>query len=423
MAARGRFGRWTPPSFSVSATPIVRQFNAANVATASTTSNMAATPGGSGGFNLTQAIADDYDISPSYVPLLFNPSAMNEGNKYAAAGGTDRKTAQRPVFLRQPGDRMPTAFELRNQAFYDPSREPIVGEGGKTLNPKDGSLDSVWEFVLNGYIPPAGSAARATMEAELTPGHGTLQNAINNLGLTSQLGQGLVEYNPAGLTKLTAAEKAAIPFSGAVVFDRFRGGWTVAPEVATSPNNFPAYQGNMIPDDPNFQYTKNPPAWIIPGVATVQSIPGSGSTVGFNTELGQWMTRPSEVGEKTTWELAATNPNTGQIDPSMITREVAVKLNEFGNLPSEFQYLMTDAKPWGYWSTQTPTTTTPRKETPGGGTPTPPPAPPKPPKETTPTVAPVTQRPGPSFGAGTTTPSAPAVKPQQPISIPKMTAL
>ena len=329
--------------------------SAAASAAPSTPENKRTKQSGSGNSSLTQIIADDYDLSADYVNLLFNPESMNDANKQAAAGGTDKRTAQRPVLLRQPGDRMPTAFELRNQAFYDPSREPIVGEGGKTLNPNDTSMEGIYDFILNGYLPPVGSPTRAAMEKEFTPGYGTLQNAINQLGLTSQLGQSPVEYNPSNFTKLTAAEKAAIPFSGSVVFDRWNGGWTVAADTATSPNNFPAYQGNMVTDDPNFKYTQNPSNWIIPGVATVKSVPGSGSTVGFNTELGQWMTRPTEVGEKTTWELAATNPTTGQIDPGMVSRETAAMLKQYGNLPTEFEYLLTEGKNWGYWTKDTTT--------------------------------------------------------------------
>lgn len=454
MARRGRFGNWTRPTFSVSATPIVQQFGQSGIGASASTnpssSSYASTYGNRQwrANNLTPAeaakysIAEEYDLSLPAVNLIFDPGSMNEGNKYAAAGGSDPKTARYPVLLRKPGDRLPTTFEMRNQWAYQADREPIIGEGGQTLDAND---PNSWdEFNMAGYIPPRGSAAFNAMKENYSSVGETFDETLSRLGTTGALGQALTEY-PTGLKPVT--NKEAIPVSSSVVYNppayktvqnpdgttttqylntSWNGqpsGYSVAAEVATSPNNFPALQGNMIPDDPNFKPTPNPQFWILPNGNTTKSIPGSGSTVGFNTELWQWQTKPEEVGDKTTWELAATNPNTGKIDPLLISRETAAALDKFGNLPQEFKYLLTDSysiyepqvAPTAPEPTATPTPSPTPTKTP---TPTPPPAPPKKTVETPPPAPTVPQRPT----TPSPTPAQPKV-PTAPISIPKMTAL
>ena len=443
MARRGRFGSWNRPDYYQSATQVLQQVTRANagVSTAATTS---ATSGTAGGFGRIQAIADDYDLSIPAVEAIFDPSSLNEGNRYAAAGGSDPKTARYPVLLRKPGDRMPTPFELRNQWAYDAKREPIVGEGGETLDVNASNIDDAIEFIFAGYIPPSGSPAYKSLENFYSSTGETLEQTLSRIGTTSNLGQPLEQY-PTGLAKLT--NKEAIPFSSAVVYnppayrtvqnqdgttrtEYLSTSWSGAPSgysvyapTATSPKNFPALQGNMIPDDPNFKPTPNPQFWILPNGNTTKSVPGSGGTVGFNTELWQWQTKPEEVGDKTTLELAATNPNTGKIDPLLISRETAAALDKFGNLPEEFKYLITDS--YSIYEPQVaPTTPT---ETPSN-TPTTPTTPPK--AETPPPVPPkktvTPPPPAPTTPVRPTTPSPVPAQPKvptAPISIPKMTAL
>jgi hypothetical protein len=332
-----------------------------------------------------QSIADEYDLPTGSVDLIFDPSSMNDANKVAAAGGADQKTARYPVLLRKAGDRLPTSYELQNQWAYDAKREPIIGNGGETLDPNNGD-PAAWDKWLNaGYIPPSGTPAYKAFADALSSKGETLNETIQRMELTGSLGQSLQEY-PSGLTQVT--NKDSIPNTGAVVFnapaykiiqnqdgtttaqyldvgwDGNPAGYTVSAEVATSPNNLVALQGNMIPDDPNFVPTKNPDYWILPNGAKVKSIPGSTDVIGFNGETWKWQIKPYEVGTKTTWELAATNPATGQIDLSMITKEVAQKLQEFGNLPQEYAGLV-DTAPSFYAPIVAPVTKTP--------TPTPPP--------------------------------------------------
>lgn len=443
MATRGRFGKtlsgqyspgatWAGSTYGVSATQLIRQANAANISTA------AATTGGATGatgarMSETARIADNLDVQQPLIEYIMDPTSLNEGNRMSVAGvvgaGQDPRTARNPIaLLMKEGDRKPTEFELANQWAYDPNREPMIGPG---------KYATEWnEYLQAGILPPAGSKARQDLIANLGTDN---PDQLAQLGATTFWGTPLEErtglqkgptnvasqysYNPPAYKIVQNPDGTTRVETSGLGWDGKPAGWYPS-EVATSPSNFPATGAGGVPDDPNFKWTPNPTTWWTP-TGEVASIPGSGNITGFNPEIGKWMTRPNEVGQNTTWELAATNPWTGQIDPEMITREVAIKLNEFGNLPTEYQYLMTEAKPWGYWSGQTPTTTTtPRGETPGGGTP-PKDTTPKDttPKDTTPKATPIGQRPGPTFRVGTTTPSAPAVKPQQPISIPKMTAL
>jgi len=387
--------------------------------------------GGAKPTDLVSRISENYDLPTGSVELLFDPSSMNEGNRYAAAGGSDPKTARYPVLLRKPGDRLPTEFELQNQWAYQADREPIVGEGGKTLDAND---PNSWDkFNLAGYIPPRGSAAFNAMKENFSSVGETFDETIQRLDLTGSLGQPLEEY-PTDLKKLTNAD--AIPFSSAVVYNPpayktvqnpdgtttvqyLETGWSgqpsgysVDPTVATSANNFPATQGNMVTDDPNFKPTPNPTYWILPNGNTTKSTPGSGGTVGFNTELWKFQTKPEEVGLKTTWDLAATNPQTGKIDPGLVSKETAAALDKYGNLPPEYKYLITDS--YSIYEPQVAPTSPisqPETTTPKADTTTPPPPkkkvdipPPPPPKPQTPVAPP------------------PKLTPPT-ISIPKMTAL
>lgn len=439
MALRGRRGIWQRPAYQAyqpgqATSDALRAIISAQSAAQGTTTPT--TGGTTGAMSETARIAEQYDLPSGAIDLILDPSMTNDANKAAAAGGSDPKTARYPVLLRKPGDRLPTAFELQNQWAYQADREPIVGEGGKTLDAND---PNSWdEFTRDGYIPPRGSAAFKAMEANYSSVGETIDQTLQRLELRGSLGQPLQEY-PTGLKPLQ--NKEAIPFSSAVVYyppayktvqnpdgttttEYLSTGWSgqpagysVDPTVATSANNFPALQGNMVPDDPNFKPTPNPTFWILPNGNTTKSIPGSGGTIGFNTELWKFQTKPEEVGEKTTWDLAATNPQTGKIDPGLVSRETAAALDKYGNLPEEFKYLITDS--YSIYEPQvapTPTPTPPAGETPRKDTT---------PKDTTPTptVAPITDRPGPVNRVGTPAPNAPAVRPQQPISIPKMTAL
>jgi hypothetical protein len=311
-----------------------------------------------------QSIADEYDFDPRIVASIFDPGALSEGNKFSAAGGSDPKTARNPIFLRNPGDRLPTSFELQNQWAYNADREPIIGDGGKTLNVNSANIDDAIEFTYAGYVPPKGSPAYKSLENFYSSTGETLDETLQRLEVTGNLGQALEQY-PTGLSPVT--NKDAIPVASSITYnapaydtiqlgdgftqsvtrstgwDGKPAGYNVDPYAATSANNFPALNGNMTTDDPNFKPTKNPPVWILPNGNSTKSIPGSGNTVGFNTETWKFQTRPWEVGSKTTWEMAATDSSTGKIDPTSVTKEVAILLKQYGNLPAEYNYLTTDA--------------------------------------------------------------------------------
>jgi hypothetical protein len=192
----------------------------------------------------------------------------------------------------------------------------------------------------------------------------TFEQTLARMELTGPFGLPLREY-PTDLKPVTNPE--SIPDSGSIGYnppayktvqnpdgtttieytnagwDGQNAGWQVDPYAATSPKNNPALGAGMTPDDPNFKPTPNPPAWILPNGNSAKSIPGSGQTVGFNPETWSWQTRPWEVGNKTTFDMAATNPTTGKIDLSMVTKEVAKALQAYGNLPEEYSYLVDSA--------------------------------------------------------------------------------
>ena len=311
-----------------------------------------------------RSIANEYDFDPKLVASIFDPGSLSEGNKFSAAGGSDPKTARNPVFLRNPGDRLPTSFELQNQWAYNADREPIIGDGGKTLDVNSSNIDDAIEFTYAGYVPPKGSPAYKALENFYSSTGETLDETLQRLEVTGSLGQALEQY-PTGLSPVT--NKDAIPVASSVTYnapaydtvqlgdgftqsvprptgwDGKPAGYNVDPYGATSANNFPALNRNMTTDDPNFKPTKNPPFWILPNGNSTKSIPGSGNTVGFNTETWKFQTRPWEVGSKTTWEMAATDFTTGKIDPTSVTKEVAILLKQYGNLPAEYDYLTTQA--------------------------------------------------------------------------------
>ena len=343
------------------------------------------------------SIASEYDLNPNDVNALWDPGSVNEGNKYAMAGGSDPKIARNPIWLRQQGDRLPTSFEMANPWAYDAKREPIIGNGGETLDPNNGD-PAAWDKWLNaGYVPPSGTPAYKAFADALSSKGETLNETIQRMELTGSLGQTLQVY-PSGLTQVT--NKDAIPQSNAMVYnppayrttqnadgttsstalsvgwDGKPAGWTVQSDIATSPKNVVATSGPGIADDPNFVPTKNPPYWILPNGTKVKSVPGSTDVIGFNGETWKWEIKPEELGANTTWDMISRNPITGELDLSMVTREAAQKAQELGILPTEYQNLITDAP--SRYDTPGANTSTPIGIT-AGSNPPPPPAPaPKP---------------------------------------------
>lgn len=318
------------------------------------------------------SIADEYDWDPEQVKAIYDPSLLRGGKEYAAAGiaselppGADPANyARNPIFLRKPGDRLPTDFEIRNQWAYKADREPIIGDGGETLNVNSPNIDDAIKFTYAGYVPPSGSPAYKALANFYSSKGETLEQTLQRLEVTGTLGQQLQQY-PTGLAKVT--NKDAIPVASSVVYnppayktvdlgdgftktvaldvgwDGKPAGYTVQADIATSPKNVVATKATGVADDPNFVPTKNPEYWILPNGVKVKSVPGSSDIVGFNGETWKWQIKPEEIGPNTTWDMIARNPITGELDLSMITRESAQKAQELGILPTEYQNLLTEA--------------------------------------------------------------------------------
>ena len=326
--------------------------------------------------SISSIISQRFDIPSQYVNLILDPSSMNDANKAAAAkayGNTPeeaRKNAENPIYLRQPGDRLPTEYELQNPVFYDANREPVIGPGGETLNSNAATIDEAIKFEQNGYIPPKGSSAYKLL-ADFNSSVGeTYEQTIQRMNAQGDslnlFGQPAQDY-PANLQKLQ--NKDAIPNSGIyynppayktvqnsdgttttqylnVGWDGKAAGWNIQPENATSNENL------LTPGSKT-----NPANWVLPNGNTVQSIPGSGPTVGVNLETGKYQIRPWEVGQNTTWEMAAYNPETGKLDLSTITKEVAQQLSQYGNLPAEYAGLVDTAPSYYSKPSSTPINT------------------------------------------------------------------
>lgn len=400
---------------------------------------------------------NEYDFPEDVARALVDPAnnRANYDNLVNAAGGEDPKTARYPWLLERinnPNARPPSPFEAARPWAYDSTREPIIGEGGQTPDPN--KPDGWAEFVQAGFMPPKGSIAEQGMKENFSSVGETFEQTLSRMDLTGPLGLPLREY-PTDLKPVTNPE--AIPDSGSIGYnppayktvqnpdgtttieytnagwDGQNAGWQVDPYAATSPKNNPALGAGMTPDDPNFKPTPNPPAWILPNGNSTKSIPGSGQTVGFNPETWSWQTRPWEVGNKTTFDMAATNPTTGKIDLSMVTKEVAKALQAYGNLPEEYSYLVDSAPSYYDQKNYSDPSATPIS-TPKGTTPTTPAkkTPPTPDKTTTPppATAPVfTGRPLAENAAPASMPSAstpppprePAVNPGQVQPTPRPT--
>lgn len=265
MALRGRFGQWTRPTYTVPTAPITL---AGTATPGTTTTSSVRTSGAPKG----QFPNRDWYEDPTH-PWVQEPWKL-KGNI------APNVLEEFPWMKRQPGDRPPSMFEFDNPWAYNPKMEPIIGPNGET--PK------TWhEYYMAGMIPPAGTQQAKDFADNLGS---TDPQELMSRGVTNVLGQAMIPA-PTGLQEAPKNIPGSGAFFGYIdnITGQYypNGKWMIDPKIATSGANFPAVNKEGVPDNPNFQWTKNPPTWTIPATGeTVRSIPGSSNIVGFNPETG-----------------------------------------------------------------------------------------------------------------------------------------